>query len=715
MDKNKGHNGIALLLVVGILAVFTVTLTAFALNMQLEKTAAVNYVNTIKARYLSEAGIEYARAIARNNFKSTITDTLAERWASNYSLTFPNGSIQISIQDEQARVNINQANLLLLSNIPSIGPTLAANIIAYRTIEEAGFDTKEEVKNVTGIGSSKYSEIKDIITVKSYYNSNRDYRCPINVNTATQEVITAVLNGISDGTNTITALEAQNLTNELMTLRPFNSWIAFNTTIDTSGAINSAKKNMLKTLLNPYSKWPTPGPTNFTTEFCLFSGCFQVISNSTILNRAGNPVAQSRVEAVMALFSSINDAAFTATLKEDFRGEDANYNGVLDTGEDINANGSLDVPEYQKVTWMDSCPVNSTDDLGLTYRQDFAAYPDYGYQTVKDSLKIGFWDNFDENQDYSRDEWIRHDAAGDYTLGNDTTAPIPDADNEIILGGSFPVIDLMDTSKWNFSNFSIRAYVCDPDIPEATDPNVYERGWEDVSHLNFRRYGAIVYDNYVSCRGMWYFWNGFGWVPWPGFTPYDIYQPIHFLRLATEHRIDPYPALYNRQKTYKLLAQGANVTSYVYYANGSPNAPTLSANDATSSQGTISITGWWMFFPAWDDIRIISSNGSYTSISFNAGSQVEWGTVSGTVTTPSTANSTSETISFQTSTDSGASFLSPGAGGAILQSPSQTIQYRANLNTNDSDLSETPVLEDVTVTFLKPNTVKTVYYKQIIE
>lgn len=714
MRVNKDEKGIALLLVIGILSIFTVTLTAFAINMQLERTAATNYLNSAKARYLSGAGIEYGLAVSRNNFKSTAIDSLSEQWASPYTLNFPNyGSIQLSIQDEQAKININNASLLLLSNIPALGPTLAQNIIDYRGTR--AFSTKEEVKLVSGIGSSIYNSIGDLITVNSYINPNRQNRSPININTASQTVITSVLNGISDGTNTITDTEAQSLSSEIMNNRPFNSWADFNSLIDNTSSVNTSKKNMLKTLLNPYSRWPSPSPTNFTTEFCLFSGCFSVTSNSTIFNKAGNTVANGSIYAVTPLFSNLNDAAFITTLKEDFRGEDANYNSVLDAGEDLNGNGTLDVPTYSKVTWMDSCPVNSTDDMGLTYRQDFATYPDYGYQAIKDSLKLGFWDNFDEDPAYSRNEWIRHNADADYIISNYTGAPIPDSDNEILLTGNFPVIDLMDIDKWNFSNFSIRAYVCDPDIPEATDPFVYGRGREDVSHLNFRRYGAIVYDNYISCRGMWYFWNGSSWVPWPGFPPYTIYEPYHMLRTTSENKIDPYPPLYNRQKAYKFLAQGSNVTSYVYYANGAPNSPTLSANDAVTSSGTISITGWYLFYPAWDDIRIISSNGSYTSTLFNAGSQVEWGTVSGTVTIPATASSGSETVTFETSIDGGVSFAPVQTGGDITQSSSQSIQYRVTLATNDSDLSETPVLEDVTLTFLKPNTVKTVYYKQVTE
>ncbi|MFH0839321.1 MAG: helix-hairpin-helix domain-containing protein [Candidatus Omnitrophota bacterium] len=710
MKRYYNRKGIALILVVGILTVFTVTLTAFALNMQLERTATGNYANTVRARYYAEAGVDYVLAVLRNNFKTTVADSQNERWASPYTLTMPGGTVVVTIGDEQAKVNINNANLLLLSNIPSLGATLAQSIVDYRTNTRT-FSTKEEVKLVPGIGTATYDAIKDIITVSSYIDPGRGNRSPVNINTADPAVITALLSGISDGTVTINALEAQNLTNELVVARPFNSWAAFNNAIDNSASITSAQKQMLKTLLNPLSRWPSPAPSAFTTEFCIYSGCFSLTSQSTVRNRANNPVAYSNVQAIISLFSSTNDSTFITTLKEDFRGEDANYDGILDAGEDTNGNGILDVPDYDKVTWMDSCPLNSSDDSGLTYAS--------GYGTIPDSLKIGFWDNFDEDEDYSRSEWIRREAAADYSIGNDTNAPAPDPDNELLTGGSYPAIDLMDVSKWDFSDFSIRAYVCDPDIPEASDPNVAGRGWEDVAHLNFRRRSMNeVYDNYVSCRGMMYveYPEGSGnWVPYPPpplGPPYMIFQPIHFLRLGpVEHRIDPYPPFYDREKTYKLIVRGSNVDSYVYYNNGGYNLPVLSCNDATRSSGRIGIIGAWMFFPAWDDIRIISTRGSYTSTSFNTERQVEWGTISGTVAIPSTASPLSEMVSFQTSVDGGVTFASPSASGAISASPSQTIQYRANLSTANINLSETPILEDVVVTYLKPNTAKTVYYK----
>ncbi len=61
-------------------------------------------------------------------------------------------------------VNINQAALEELMKLPGIGESIATSILEYRN-EKGNFKKKEDIKNVSGIGESKYSKIKDKITV----------------------------------------------------------------------------------------------------------------------------------------------------------------------------------------------------------------------------------------------------------------------------------------------------------------------------------------------------------------------------------------------------------------------------------------------------------------------------------------------------------------------------------------------------------------------
>lgn len=61
-------------------------------------------------------------------------------------------------------VNINTATQTELETLPGIGPSLALKIINYRK-ENGKFSSIEEIKNVSGIGESKFDGLKRYITV----------------------------------------------------------------------------------------------------------------------------------------------------------------------------------------------------------------------------------------------------------------------------------------------------------------------------------------------------------------------------------------------------------------------------------------------------------------------------------------------------------------------------------------------------------------------
>ena len=61
-------------------------------------------------------------------------------------------------------ININTATQTELELLPGIGPSTATKIIDYRE-ENGKFENIEEIKNVPGIGETKYENIKNKITV----------------------------------------------------------------------------------------------------------------------------------------------------------------------------------------------------------------------------------------------------------------------------------------------------------------------------------------------------------------------------------------------------------------------------------------------------------------------------------------------------------------------------------------------------------------------
>lgn len=66
--------------------------------------------------------------------------------------------------EKQLKVNINTANLEKLQTLPGVGESTAQKIIEYRE-KNGKFAKIEDIKNVSGIGDSKYNSLKDNIIV----------------------------------------------------------------------------------------------------------------------------------------------------------------------------------------------------------------------------------------------------------------------------------------------------------------------------------------------------------------------------------------------------------------------------------------------------------------------------------------------------------------------------------------------------------------------
>ncbi len=62
------------------------------------------------------------------------------------------------------KININTASQTELETLPGIGPSTALKIVNYRK-EKGKFKNIEDIKNVSGIGESKFSKIKDLIKI----------------------------------------------------------------------------------------------------------------------------------------------------------------------------------------------------------------------------------------------------------------------------------------------------------------------------------------------------------------------------------------------------------------------------------------------------------------------------------------------------------------------------------------------------------------------
>ncbi|MGI6130020.1 MAG: helix-hairpin-helix domain-containing protein [bacterium] len=69
-----------------------------------------------------------------------------------------------STMGDSGKVNINTGDLTELQILSGIGPSLAQRIIDYRT-NNGPFRQIEDIQNVSGIGSKRFEQLKDYITV----------------------------------------------------------------------------------------------------------------------------------------------------------------------------------------------------------------------------------------------------------------------------------------------------------------------------------------------------------------------------------------------------------------------------------------------------------------------------------------------------------------------------------------------------------------------
>lgn len=73
--------------------------------------------------------------------------------------------LENSYDDNKTMININKATEAELEKLSGVGASLAGKIIEYRN-KNGKFSSIEDIKNVSGIGESKFNSIKDYICVK---------------------------------------------------------------------------------------------------------------------------------------------------------------------------------------------------------------------------------------------------------------------------------------------------------------------------------------------------------------------------------------------------------------------------------------------------------------------------------------------------------------------------------------------------------------------
>lgn len=115
-------------------------------------------INNINLAYMLEDGMKVY--IPKKTDKNEVEDD------TNIYVSKENGNINSSkdTNSQNNKININTATQSELETLPGIGPSIATKIINYRK-ENGKFVNIEDIKKVSGIGDSKYLQIKDLIKI----------------------------------------------------------------------------------------------------------------------------------------------------------------------------------------------------------------------------------------------------------------------------------------------------------------------------------------------------------------------------------------------------------------------------------------------------------------------------------------------------------------------------------------------------------------------
>jgi general secretion pathway protein K len=229
----KSERGIALLMVLWVLAILMVIALSFSYMTRAEMSATLSFKKSIKKKFLAEAGIERGimEIFYRNaNKKKDITFESLEVWRTDgapYNVETDDGNYEVRITDEAGKVDINRTPEVILKNmLVNIGlamgdaDTITDSIMDWKDPDDlhrlhgaesdyymslphpykaknTNFETLEELILVRGVsreilyGNEEKRGIIDFLTVNSSM-------AKININAAPREVLLSIPGMSSD-------------------------------------------------------------------------------------------------------------------------------------------------------------------------------------------------------------------------------------------------------------------------------------------------------------------------------------------------------------------------------------------------------------------------------------------------------------------------------------------------------------------------------------
>ena len=196
------QRGVAIVLAMGVVALAALAATATMVTQstwsrQIELTAG-----HVQAQLIIQAGLDWARAVLSDDRRLNNVDHLGEPWALRLPpMPVDNGSLAGHIEDQQGKFNLNnllkngKVNLAQLAHLRRLLSILALpDALADALADRIGADSRPlidaaELALVRGFDDNVRARLRPFVSALPVFTA-------VNVNTASPEVIAAVVDGL---------------------------------------------------------------------------------------------------------------------------------------------------------------------------------------------------------------------------------------------------------------------------------------------------------------------------------------------------------------------------------------------------------------------------------------------------------------------------------------------------------------------------------------
>ena len=185
---SKGQSGLSLVSTLWILTILSILATQLLYSIHIEQRTQRNFLDRSKFHYAARAGFEWTLAVMRGD--ETPFDSLGENWAAAIQGQIEDGiqlgnflNYQVSVIDEASKVNINVADVGLVSNLLAQAGASAddasTEVLANKIVEGRPYRTVRDLARIEGMTSELlYGAQQETVAVGSPTPLGRDTLAP---------------------------------------------------------------------------------------------------------------------------------------------------------------------------------------------------------------------------------------------------------------------------------------------------------------------------------------------------------------------------------------------------------------------------------------------------------------------------------------------------------------------------------------------------------